>query len=159
PLDPGVTETVIECSNCLMCDPQKAAPKKPYSPKLKCCTYFPFLPNFSIGELLASGDAAVRLRWRQAADRGRVTPAGLLESSESKLRSEILGEEAFGRSTELLCPFFNSASENCTIWNNRPGVCVSFHCRSSYGEAGLEFWSRMNRYLNFFEWSLAKAVL
>lgn len=159
---PGqVRERLANCGACTMVRPEGLTRDPgPFDPHLKCCTYFPFIPNFSLGALLiADTDGSSRLRMRTAAEQGILLPLGLFASPERERLVKEAGADGFGRRPELLCPFFDSASLGCSIWRHRPGTCATYFCKSERGADGLEFWSDVESYLNQFEWTLANAVL
>ncbi len=128
---------------------------KGFSVDLKCCTYFPFVPNFSIGALIENGEAQQLEFLAIARRQGRTSPLGLFPSREFEQMKHALGVEAFGRKRELLCPFFNSESKSCSIWTYRPAVCASYFCQSSRANS----WKNIEAYGNLFEWTLAHEVL
>jgi hypothetical protein len=163
---PGhVIETLATCDRCAMA-PENGARLKitrdpgPFDAKLKCCTYFPFVPNFGLGAMLrtSSGSygAVARTRIATASAAGLLLPQGLFASPE---REALAAGGEFGRDPQLLCPFFDSFSLGCSVWRNRPGVCTTYFCTSDRGLDGLEFWSHVESYLNHFEWTLANEVL
>ncbi len=130
----------------------------PFAAHLKCCTYFPFIPNFSWGALLKKNSVQVHLRLRSAAQQGLLLPLGLHETPERKQVMKKFGQKEFGRRAELLCPFFDTTSLGCSIWNERPGTCTTYFCKSNGGAEGLKFWRDVETYLSHFEWSLAKEI-
>lgn len=159
---PGyVIETLATCHACAMA-PENGVrltitrDPGPFSSKLKCCTYFPFVPNFGLGAMLQGFGAIARTRLASASSTGLLLPQGLFASPE---RERLASEREFGRDPVLLCPFFDSATLGCSVWRNRPGVCTTYFCSSDRGAAGLEFWSDVESYLNHFEWTLANEVL
>lgn len=136
----------VDCASC-----------PTYALAFKCCTYFPYIPNFTLGQLLRREDPMVKGKLRIALQKGRVSALGLFESSANAKLREKLGGGAFGKSKDLLCPFFDKGA--CSIWESRPGVCVGFLCRSSHGELGLKLRNEIDSYLNTFEWTLANMAL
>lgn len=122
-------ETGIDCGNCLVGIPAK------------CCDFFPFFPNYVVGRVLESRDAEIGERVAVAIAKGGATPLG------------IFAPEGFSG----LCPFYRDSK--CSIWSERPGVCRSYHCRSSRGEAGLRDWASIKEKMNLFEWTLAHEAL
>ena len=158
---PGrVTETLATCNACAMAPEnnvrlQITRDAGPFSSSLKCCTYFPFVPNFGLGAMLRDFGSIARTRLAAASSKGLLLPQGLFASPER----EAAGLEGFGRDPSLLCPFFDSAALGCSVWRNRPGVCTTYFCASDRGTAGLEFWSDVESYLNHFEWTLANESL
>ncbi len=152
-----------ETRRCAECEQASAAIPLPerFSRETKCCTYFPFLPNFTLGNLIEQGkkNASLKLRLVHGFSHGRVTPLGVFPPPEYESRRGQWGSEAFGRRLELLCPFFQRTHGLCSIWNERPGVCSSYICRSTYGERGQELKRALEAYLNLFEWTLAHETL
>ena len=154
------TENLATCDSCAMVKPEGVTRDPgPFLENLKCCTYFPFVPNFGLGAMYSRPSAALKLRLRTASDKGIMLPQGLFSSPEHQLLIEELGDEGFGRKPELLCPFFDTSSSNCSVWENRPAVCTTYFCKSNRGADGLHFWGEVERYLNHFEWTLANEVL
>jgi Fe-S-cluster containining protein len=146
-------ELSATCANCAMVKPTGLTRDKgPFKNNLKCCTYFPFIPNFSLGEINQAKIA-------QALDRGVLLPVGLFPSVKHQAFVDQMGSKAFGRKQELLCPFFDSPKNQCSIWETRPAVCTTYFCKSDYGQSGLDFWADVEKYLNHFEWQLACEVI
>src|SRR5688572_24082023 len=92
------------CADCAMCRPAPGGDVAPiFDPALKCCTYYPNLPNYLVGHGLREGSP--RLRAQIAARRG-LTPLGLDASPSYALR---YGETAqhFGVDPALRCPYLD----------------------------------------------------
>lgn len=146
-------ENLATCNNCAMVQPQGLTRDKgPFLNNLKCCTYFPYLPNFSLGALTSEDLAKTETR-------GILLPVGLFPSAEEQNKIQSFGHEGFGKKSELLCPFFDKQKNQCSIWTYRPGVCTSYFCKSDQGQKGLDFWKDVESYLNHFEWKLACHVI
>lgn len=147
------SESLATCDNCAMVKPTGLTRDAgPFLNNLKCCTYFPYLPNFSLGALTAAD-------LEKSEPRGLLLPVGLFPSSTEQLKIASYGAEGFGQQSELLCPFFDSQKNQCSIWQYRPGVCTSYFCKSDQGQRGLDYWKDVEKYLNHFEWQLACAVI
>lgn len=145
-------EKSATCDNCAMVKPTGLTRDKgPFLNHLKCCTYFPYIPNFSLGALTQED-------LLKTEPRGLLLPVGLFPSVEEQSKIETFGLEGFGKQKDLLCPFFDVSKNQCSIWQNRPGVCTSYFCKSDQGQNGLDFWKDVEKYLNHFEWKLACAV-
>lgn len=151
---PGqLIETQATCQNCAMVKPQGLTRDQgPFKNNLKCCTYFPYVPNFSLGAIAED-------KIQSTLSRGVLLPVGLFPSAEHQARVLKLGTKAFGQKSELLCPFFDLAKNQCSTWEQRPGVCTTYFCKSNYGQKGLDFWADVEKYLNHFEWQLACHVI
>lgn len=160
-------ETRATCSTCVMARadwPRDARDPGPFDPALKCCTYEPFLPNFSIGRLLiAAGEdrdrdqSAILRALDRAFERGVVTPLGLLPR-ESRVDGGAGRRAGFGRDPGRRCAFLSEAA-TCLIWRDRPSVCRSYFCVSDRGEAGQTQWREAERIGNEAEWTLAHELL
>lgn len=134
-------ETRATCSSCVMARadwPKDARDPGPFDTNLKCCTFEPFLPNFTVGRLIEAG------RWDDVVKAGRLTPVGLIPS-----RSSV---ERFGR--EGACAFLREG--RCSIHAERPSVCRTYFCVSDFGQ---DFWAEAERLGNEAEWSAAHEVL
>lgn len=160
---PAVEETRATCHECAMCDKGAGAPVAMtyFEPDMKCCTYFPILPNYLVGALLT--DDAPELREGQKRVRARiaarigVTPWFVAPPRKQSIMMEASRETgAFGRSRTLLCPYFEPSEKgDCTIWKHRDAVCSTFFCKYDAGLRGYKFWSALKEYLGFVEVSLA----
>jgi Fe-S-cluster containining protein len=173
-LSGSVIETLATCGACAMAPENNSrlvGPRGqpltvtrdpgPFDAKLKCCTYFPFVPNFGLGAMLRGGAGSglmsvARTRIAAASATGLLLPQGLFASPE---REALAASGEFGRDPAMLCPFFDSVSLGCSVWRNRPGVCTTYFCASDRGATGLEFWNDVETYLNHFEWTVANEVL
>lgn len=156
-----LAETRATCASCTMAHPPQNETLRdpgPFSTDLKCCTYFPFIPNFSIAHA-----ASLRGEWSAFVDSSRdglLSPLGLFPPSEAGLAASNPAEvsfKGFGTDAVKKCPFLIDA--RCSIWAARPSVCASYFCVSSHGRAGLDFWSRAEDFGNKFEWTAAHLVL
>ncbi len=83
---------------------------------------------------------------------------GLYATPERQQMMEDRAVEGFGRQSDLLCPFFDTKSLGCSVWQSRPGVCTTYFCKSDRGADGLDFWNDVENYLNHFEWVMANEV-
>lgn len=154
-----VHETLATCDHCAMVKPQGLTRHPgPFKNDLKCCTYFPFVPNFSVGGMMLEKDASIELRLRTAEAQGLLLPLGLFATPERKILMAENSFGGFGQKPELLCPFFDSTTLGCSTWKQRPGVCTTYFCKSNQGQEGLNFWSQVEEYLNHFEWSFAQRI-
>ncbi|CAM2068175.1 hypothetical protein SCOR_22595 [Sulfidibacter corallicola] len=159
--DPIPRESLATCDNCAMCvaaDGSTPRSARYFLPNLKCCTFFPDLPNYLVGALLADGDPALeegrdRVRERIRSRVG-VTPFGVLPPKSYHLIYNHADNKAFGRASSLLCPYYHRTHNNCTIWKYRNAVCSTFFCKFVAGSDGKKLWKEVKGYL-----SEAQAVL
>lgn len=109
--------------------------------------------------MLKTHGATARVRLTSAAQQGILLPYGLFAAPEWEKRAKKSGSKGFGRRADLLCPFFDSTHQGCSVWTSRPGVCTTYFCKSERDEEGLEFWADVEAYLNHFEWAMASEIL
>jgi Fe-S-cluster containining protein len=157
----------VDCGHCLMIEPQYQAGRLsrdpgPFLGSLKCCSFQPFIPNFALGALLKksreaneSEGLAFSTRLAAAGARGRLTPLGLIpqEIEAENLRGR------FGKDESLRCTFFNSVTNDCSIWQHRPSICASYVCISKSGQAGDQRWDEISDFGSRLEWAIAHDVL
>jgi hypothetical protein len=124
---------------------------------VKCCGYFPRLPSFLVGAILAD-DAAAEGRRRvreRIAQRAGVTPWGVVAPrGYQRLARDAL--DSFGRVRSLVCPYFEArGGGKCTIWQHRNGVCRGWHCKHERGAVGHAFWGSVTAFFTELEDALA----
>lgn len=161
---PEVVETRATCDTCAMCDQGQLAPVEMdyFNPNTKCCTFFPTLPNYLVGAILADtgeelAEGRKRLRER-IGNRIGVTPLFMLAPTKYNLLYAASRGRAFGRSKMLLCPYYDGeGSGRCTVWRYREAVCSTYFCKHTHGKPGWQLWQAMKGYLSHVERSLARA--
>lgn len=160
-LEKELYETKATCDDCAM---QKGRTKTriTYRADLKCCTFYPFMPNYLIGALLS--DSRTSVHGRAAIDEilklGRgCLPIGFVAPVTYQLDFETRKDKLFGNHQPWLCPYYDKKMQNCGIWRNRGSVCTSFICKSSYGKKGMSFWRSLGDHLSYLEMALAEEVL
>lgn len=125
--------------------PRGARDPGPFRADLKCCTYIPFLPNFTLGRL----DDGAWERVSASVEKGQaeLTPLGLIP---------LVAAENFGQDEAAKCPFLSAdPTAHCTIWRDRPTVCRSYFCLSS----NQAFWQEQEERGNDLEWLTAHELL
>jgi hypothetical protein len=156
-------ETRATCADCAMCDKGEPSPvpMEYFLSDAKCCTYFPQLPNYLVGAILAddSPDMALgkeRIRERIKSRIG-VTPHWLTRPHKMTLIMQSYSN-AFGRAKSLLCPYYDTSnpSNSCTIWRHREAVCMTYYCKYAGGQRGFDFWSALKAYLGYAQRQLAR---
>lgn len=157
-----VKETLATCETCLMAKPRRK--KTPfYEPDLKCCTYYPFLPNFVVGAILSdesrSAPGAVAAIREKIKTRHYSLPLGLVAPPNYQVPFNHRKQNEFGRRPDWLCPYFQPEQQNCGIWRHRGAVCTSFYCQSSFGKKGLRYWDQISNYLTYVEMALMEEAL
>lgn len=156
-LNLDTTETKATCDNCL-----RSRDKRfdfLYRADLKCCTFYPFLPNFAVGGILKEKLKGSDVIKRHIDKKQFTLPLGAFPTL--KFQYEFLNRKKtdFGNREDLLCPYYNRENENCNIWKYRGVVCTTYHCRFNEGKRGERFWNKMNDYLSYVEMALAEECL
>lgn len=145
-LDPQ--ETLATCHNCYRAKPQNPAPH--YHPKLKCCTYYPFIPNYLVGGFV---DHPVLKQLLQ--DRRYVLPIGICPPPGYQEMFRNKKALDFGQRDDLQCPFYQLEKGQCGVWQFRGHECSTFFCVSRY-EKGESFWLGVREYLSHTEMHLSQ---
>ncbi|MDF2694295.1 MAG: hypothetical protein K0S65_2678, partial [Labilithrix sp.] len=162
---PKVVETRATCDRCSMCDHGDPSPvaMEFFNSSTKCCTYWPDLPNYLVGAILADtspGTAEGQRRIQSAiAKRIGVRPRFLARPRKWTLL--MLGySDAFGRAGSLKCPYYddNNPAGSCSIWRHREVICMTYYCKYSGGMRGFEYWNALKNYLGHVQRSLARSA-
>jgi len=158
-------ESMATCDDCYMC-PKPGQPLDPtrkyFSPELKCCTYYPKIPNYLVGAILSDDNPVFDEGRRKILDRISnyiaVTPQGLLRPLEFSDGQQD-DEHGFGLDKKLLCPYFNSRNKKCSIWMIVPPICATWFCVHMGHGYGKEFWKAIRIYLHHVEQELTYYAL
>lgn len=153
-------EKLADCSNCFKTKSQ--APKPHFSSQTKCCTYYPFLPNYLIGGILQ--DTSLPEPRRQIVksrilSRQFMLPIGGSAPPVYQQKFRNKDPEDFGNRMDLLCDFYDSVKGGCSIWQWRGHECTTYFCHSSYGEKGENFWQRIRSLLFELEMYLSQMAM
>lgn len=145
-----IEEGAFDCQSCFMIRPQGLTRDLgPFDVNLKCCTYHPFLPNFTLGALFLEVEAG-RLSgalFQSFLQQSYLKPIGAFPRKPATSVCET------GRHPTDKCPFL--VSGQCQIHEFRPSVCASYVCRTFKGRQGFKEWEGREQRLQKFEWSLA----
>ncbi len=155
----NVVETKATCDNCLRSRDKRFS--YTYQAHLKCCTFHPYLPNYAVGALLQENlqsPGLERLK-EKISSREFAFPVGVMAPFEYQFRFLSKEENHFGNDEKLLCPYYDTGKNKCSVWQYRGVVCTSFYCRSDYGQDGLKFWAVLSDYLSYVEMALAEECL
>jgi hypothetical protein len=163
---PKVEEKRATCDDCAMCDKGQPSPVPMdyFRPDTKCCTYFPQLPNYLVGAILADPSPDMeegRKRLRTIiASRVGTTPHWVNRPRKQSLILTAYGE-GFGRAKSLLCPFFDESNlaASCTIWRHRETVCMTYYCKYTGGQRGFDFWVSLKWYAGYLQRRLTQAAV
>lgn len=160
---PPAAERLATCGHCAMCarDDAPGLPQRiVFDPLTRCCTYLPFVPNYLAGAILS--DPAVSATGResllQRMARGHATPLGLRIDAAFQLLYQHARAPAFGRGVALRCPH-HQQDGGCGIWQHRPAVCATWHCKHERGALGDRLWQALNRAFGAAEQALALGCL
>lgn len=151
-------EQAATCDRCVQCS--GAAPEGyRFADATKCCTYVPAMPNFLVGGALRGGSllARERLLRRMQDEPDATTPHGLDATERERQRyREVLAAEAFGRATDLHCPYYlRELGGQCGVWRSRNGICATWFCKHDRGAAGQRFWQALEVLLTALERELS----
>ncbi len=150
---PNAETNAFNCGRCFMTKPSGLTRDLgPFDPQLKCCTYHPFLPNFSLGALSVEVEAG-RLSSDMMSNYLMESRLTVLGAFSRKVATSICET---GKKVSDKCPFLNSGQ--CSIHGYRPSTCSTYVCRSNDGEPGLRSWRTFEQRLAKFEWSMAHEV-
>lgn len=151
-----LVEAKATCHRCIQ------APKK-YDADLKCCTFWPFIPNYAVGEILLSKEekykAAQATILNLIENKHWNLPMGLVAPADYQVDFKKNKKKLFGRDESFLCPYYSKTNNNCSLWLYRGSVCTSFFCESSYGKSGQQFWQKFENYFSYLEMGLSQEVL
>lgn len=155
-------ETLATCHDCIMCkdwESKKARDEKYFTPKGKCCTYYPSIPNYLVGSVLEDTSSEIKegaQRVRSIIDkRVGISPFFLKAPVLYNKKYSAFARLNFGRSRDLICPLHDQSNGMCTIWQHRNSVCSQWYCKSVGEKDGLAFWTTSSKYLSFVEQLLA----
>ncbi len=127
-------ERLATCLNC------PKARFEGWRPDYRCCTYHPRVPNFLLG-LALSEPASAKIIKRLVRE-GFLLPEGMISSPNQWAHYLTdTGEDRFGRSEKVLCPFLEQKSGLCQLYAFRNSVCSTFFCQHDHGDKGDRFWS------------------
>lgn len=156
-LNLDIAETKATCDNCL-----RARDKRfPYSyeANLKCCTFVPFIPNFAVGGILAQKLDGHKVIEKMIEESRFALPLGIFPDFDYQYRFINKKQHDFGNRKDLLCHYYDTEKNRCSIWEFRGVVCTTFFCRSDYGKSGQNLWTEMKEYLSYVEMALAEDCL
>lgn len=147
------------CGSCAMCEVGEGWPAPRFRPDVKCCGYWPSLPNFQVGAILRDPEAdRASLRARIALSEG-VSPLGVgVPSAVVTAYQEVETSGRFGQVEAPRCPHFEAASGRCGVWRHREAVCSTWFCRTDRGALGQARWLALRRLLQAAERVVARKL-
>lgn len=145
--DRWVAETCLDCHGCTASRLPVDHPRF-FNNRQKCCSFWPFIPNYQVSLLWQNAFAAEVVNLWMAKE-SCVSPLGILPSRDFQRRQQQ-------EPSQVTCPYLMGSSL-CAIWSMRPSRCATFHCLSQEGESGTNFWEAVDELGNYFEQGLAQA--
>ena len=140
-----------DCSSCFM------AKSGVYQGHLKCCTFFPFLVNFSVSGILQSELPGMKALRDRISKHKYATPLGIVAPPSYQREFRFKSAEQFGNEEGLLCPYYYKGA--CSIWDWRSSECAGFFCVSQYGQEGQRAWNLLTKTLYDIECFLGQEVM
>jgi hypothetical protein len=137
PAEPDAT-----CDDCAMWGAGDSGAIEFFRRDTKCCTFWPVLPSFLAGGILAAGGPGQLALRRVVESKVAVSPLGVgCPASYATLynRSGL----AFGRNRALRCPYYLPDAGSCSIWRHRMSSCIAYHCKHVRGARGKAFWDSL----------------
>ncbi|MCB9639445.1 MAG: YkgJ family cysteine cluster protein [Myxococcales bacterium] len=143
---------MVQCDRCWM------ASCGYFDARAKCCTIYPIIPNFLMGEVLARGqlDGAqerVIEGWLRGGRMGPMfseTPpamAALYDKERYEDRKQVPG-----------CPLLGEDGR-CTIYEQRPYACLAFQCSYPPNREIIGFWFGLSSYLIMLSYLVAEFLM
>lgn len=130
-----------------------------YRPDYRCCTYYPRIPNFLLGMALRD-DKAMVSHLQTLADEGWLLPEGFQATPQTwAVFLEDTGEDRFGKSKDILCPFLVKSNGFCSLYAFRNSVCSTFFCVNDCGTKGHNFWNSLQDIVVQVEMGLSQFVM
>lgn len=158
---PLPVEVRATCNDCQMYKAREIPCKSDvvFHPNTKCCTFFPELPNFLVGAVLAdSSEETARGKEffeRGAIARGVINPLGIFPTAEYSM-SYGFNKDNFGQRESLKCPYYMAEEGGlCAIWKYRNGRCSTWFCKHERGTISVVFWKYLDRLLAAVERSIS----
>lgn len=153
-------EPLATCARCAMAPlpgaPPAVARERIFSAPARCCTYHPRMANFLLGRALRRGGiGAERIRLRLQ-DPDGVTALGVDAGQVRGARHRNRGDDDFGRSEVLTCPYWVDGPLGCSVHADRESVCRTWFCKLRNGLRGQEAWAPVNVLLRHVETLLAE---
>ncbi|MCI0443376.1 hypothetical protein L0244_10875 [bacterium] len=148
-------EEMATCSDCAMCHKPGTPAMIPgiqyFKPDIKCCTYYPKLPNYLVGGILSDPDPFLEEGRRRVRERIKcrvaVSPQALYFPKRYRLMHKHGMPQSFGRSSTMICPYYVKEGGLCSIWKFRDAACSTYFCKTIAGNEGQKFWKVVRGYL------------
>ena len=125
---------------------------------MRCCTYYPVMPNFLVGEALLAGGASSKQMLRRIVLGGGLERGAVLPSDAWSEAYDATHQTHFGRDAALRCPYWVEGPLGCSIWSARNNVCRTWFCRHEDGPRGQALWRAVRLVLSKIERRIAVFV-
>ncbi len=162
------SEKLADCLDCPMCKEQNESNNEveiQFQTVVKCCTYYPALPNYLVGQILEDNSISsevIDIISLKIDEYSGVTPLGVsTKSSDVEKYKSISKNRKFGKADgEVRCPYYvDQKSGLCGIRHYRNSVCSTWFCKHNEGLASLYMWDAIRRLLSHIEESLSNWCL
>ena len=140
-------EVYADCSDCNMCKPNNTVnDQRFFSPKTKCCTFKPIVPNYLVGGILTESKTKIH----SYVELGKkITPLGYFPSTQELQDYADIIPDKFGIEESVQCELLENG--NCSIWQHRNSICSTYFCHYFKGIHGKQFWEDVRDFLQFIE--------
>ncbi len=139
---PISTEKRATCDDCAMGPGKGESPT--FDPRVKCCTFYPELPNYTVGAIISDDDSYGQVEVSKRFKSGSgLTPMGMARPPVYQVLMQTTKHgDAFGRAMSLKCPF-QTPDLRCGIWAYREATCFFYHCKFDRGRKGALMWQAL----------------
>ena len=147
-------ETAVDCAKCVRLAKDRALPlpdSNNFHPRVKCCTYYPTIPNYLAGRILCDPSMpALPVITARIEDGFGITPLYMIIPPVNKLLYTE-GAGVFGRTETLRCPYYMIDAGCCGVWKHRYSICATWFCKYRRGSVSYDFWKSMLEYFALIE--------
>jgi len=150
-------EHLATCTDCVMAHPHPH--RDVFLEDARCCTFFPRLVNYSVGQVLQEGGAGAQVIRGLLRGGARVVGLGVEPEPGWQKQYSRVGPEGFGKTLSLRCPYWVGGELACGIWGARNHVCRTWFCKHVEGERGQALWDGVRDALGRAASLLAYALL
>lgn len=130
--------------------------KEQIHPDIRCCQYFPRIPNYSLGlglQIVPYTEVLTKFCLSGAVlpEGSPFTPGQFLASLDNRLRPNS--------DPSIACPFLNAKERLCGLYPFRNAVCSSFFCCHEHGASAENFWTSLMDLMTQLETALSQWAL
>ncbi len=142
----------VKCDRCWM------AACGYFDARAKCCTIYPIIPNFLVGEIAERGqlegakDRVVE-DWLRG---GRMGP--MFSETPPPLAALYDKEQYKDRKQVPACPLLGEDGR-CTIYEQRPYACLAFQCSYPPNREIIAFWFGLSSYLMMLSYLVSEFLM